>query len=540
MRSGISASRFRPDVADDPIAPPFQPDRDPSPAIWAGLDVVPLGVAIWAADRTLAYANRRFHQAFEFAVPLGTGFDDFIVTLAASHECVLPIAPEEWARQEIATFGRDGESDYLFATGDIVNVAKSATADGGMAVTLQDVTGIKRNERALREAKEAAEATDEAKSRFLRAANHDLRQPLASLKILIYSCMREQDEAHRADILHAMDVATSIMEDLLGALLQIGQLDAGRIQPKLSTFQLSQLFERLDIQFRHQAEEKGLRLRFVAPRGTVTTDRALLERILSNFVANAVRFTEVGGVVVGCRKSGRNLRIDVVDTGRGVAPEERELVFDEFYRSPEDRRSPKSGLGLGLNIVKRLADLLGHPIGLRSEPGRGSIFSVSVPLGNVWHSDVGEAEISEAVAGEFVGTPVLLVEDDDILRGTMKRLLERWGIEVNAAADESEAVRAVEEGFRPRLIVADYNLKSRTGVDVVTSVRSALGRDVPAMIVTADAEPKVIESIRSAGIPVLVKPVSPPRLRVLMHNLLFEPSLVRLPDRKAGAEGPPS
>lgn len=322
-----------------------------------------------------------------------------------------------------------------------------------------------------------------------------------------------------------MGVAASIMEDLLGALLQIGQLDAGRIQPRITSFQLSDLFERLQIQFGHQAQSKGIRLRFVTPNKTVSTDRALLERILSNFVANAIRFTEVGGVLVGCRKEGRGLRIEVVDTGRGIKEEHRERVFDEFYRVADESRAQKKGLGLGLNIVRRLADLLEHPVKLRSEWGKGSTFSIWVPLGNIWHSDAGFlADISEAVAGEFAGTPVLLVEDDEILRESMFRLLRRWGIDVHPAANEDEALQLISEGaVSPKLIIADYNLMTRTGIHVINAIRAVVGEETPAIVVTADAEPKVINSIREAGVPVLIKPVSPPRLRVLMHNLLFEP-----------------
>ncbi|MBB3973441.1 ATP-binding protein [Hansschlegelia beijingensis] len=492
----------------------------------AGLEAVPAGVAIWSADRALSYANQRFRRTFEFPIAAGVSFDAFVGDLVASREWLLPGAPEEWERAERADFGRDKQGDYVLADGRVMNLSQAPSEGGGMVQTLTDVTSVKRNEGALREAKEAAEATDEAKSRFLRAANHDLRQPLASLKILIYNCMREADETHRAEMLHAMSVAVLIMEDLLGALLQIGQLDAGRIQPRVTSFQLSQIFERLDIQFRHQAQEKGLRLKFVTPRGTVATDRALLERILSNFVANAIRFTEVGTVLVGCRKEGRLLRIEVVDTGRGVRDEDRERVFEEFYRAAEERRGQKSGLGLGLNIVKRLADLLELPVRLRSQVGRGSIFSVTVPLGNIWHSEGGEIEISEMVGGEFAGTPVLLVEDDDILRRSMTQLLQRWGIEVHAAADEAEALELGRSGVAISLIIADYNLKSRTGIDVVRALRQQFGVETPAMIVTADAEPRVLESIREEGLPVLIKPVSPPRLRVLMHNLLFEPGLI--------------
>ncbi len=496
-----------------------------SDAIWAGLDAVDIGILIWSRDRQLIYINEGFRRNCALPVAIGLHYDDYIAALAHSSEWVVPGIPEEWARESISDFATIKETDYQLATGHFMHVAQRPVAGGGMVVTFTDVTVVKRNERELREAKETAEATDEAKSRFLRAANHDLRQPLASLKILIYNCIREEDEEQRAEILHAMSVAASIMEDLLGALLQIGQLDAGRIQPRITSFQLADLFERLDIQFGHQAQSKGIRLRFVTPNKTVSTDRALLERIVSNFVANAIRFTEVGGVLVGCRKEGRGLRIEVVDTGRGISDEHRERVFDEFYRVAEENRAQKRGLGLGLNIVKRLADLLEHPIRLKSEVGKGSIFSVWVPLGNIWHSDTGfSADISEAVAGEFAGTPVLLVEDDEILRDSMVRLLRRWGVDVHAAANEDDAVALVTTtGLLPKIIIADFNLQARTGIDVIKAIRAIVRDTIPAIVVTADGEPKVISGIREAGVPVLIKPVSPPRLRVLMHNLLFEP-----------------
>lgn len=497
-------------------------------ATWNGFDAIDTGLLIWSHDRVLVYINDGFRRSCDIPVKLGMHYTDYVAAVAHSREWIIP-DPDEWEQRTVNDFGIAKESDYQSAIGNFMHVAQRPSRDGGMAITFTDITAVKHNERQLREAKETAEATDEAKSRFLRAANHDLRQPLASLKILIYSCAREEDEEKRAEMLHAMGVATSIMEDLLGALLQIGQLDAGRVQPRITSFQLSELFDRLRIQFAHQAQEKGLRLKFVIPAKTVSTDRALLERILSNFVANAIRFTEVGGVVVGCRKEGRGLRIEVVDTGRGVKEEDRVRIFDEFYRGTDDRQPQKKGLGLGLNIAKRLADLLELQIDVRSEVGRGSIFSVWVPFGNIWHSDISaEANITEAVAGEFAGTPMLLVEDDDFLRESMTQLLLRWGIDVRAAANETEAIELVtNEAVSPRLIIADYNLESRTGLDVITAIRAAIGADTPAIVVTADAEPKVVATIRAAGIPVLIKPVSPPRLRVMMHNLLFEPELLR-------------
>lgn len=501
-------------------------------AIWAGLDAADGGIFVWSPERRLVFVNEGFRRNWDLPARVGMSYDEYASLLAQSHEWMIPGDAEARYRDTLDDFGVAKDADYECASGHIVQVRQRPSKEGGMVVTFTDVTAIKRNERELRAAKEAAEAMDEAKSRFLRAANHDLRQPLASLKILIYSCVREQDDEKRAEMLHAMGVATSIMEDLLGALLQVGQLDAGRVQPRITSFQLSELFERLHIQFNHQAAEKGLRLRFVAPSRTISTDRALLERILSNFVGNAIRFTELGGVLIGCRKEGNGLRIEVLDTGRGIREEDFGRIFEEFYRVSDNNQIQKKGLGLGLNIARRLADLLELPIGLRSQVGRGSTFSVWVPLGNIWHSDISaEVDISETVAGEFAGIPMLLVEDDDFLRESMTQLLRRWGINVHPASNEDEAVKLVADGsVAPRMIIADYNLEVRTGPDVIAAIRAATGEETPAIIVTADADPKTIAGIREAGIPVLIKPVSPPRLRVMMHNLLFEPDLLKSAD----------
>lgn len=501
------------------------PAPPPGAPVAAGLDALPNGIAIWSADQTLVYCNRMMRQILPTGIETGQTFAAFITRLARSGELYLD-DPEAWSANFAASFGDDLSLDVLTAEGQTLNLTLRGDQNGGAVMSLTDVTSFKHTEHELRKAKEDAEATDEAKSRFLRAANHDLRQPLASLKILIYNCLREEDAETRAEILHAMGIAASIMEDLLGALLQIGQLDAGRIRPRVSSFQVEQLFERLDIQFRHQAAEKGLMLRFVPSRHAVATDRALLERILGNFVANAVRFTEIGGIVVGCRKEGRSIRFEIVDTGRGIAPEDQGRIFDEFYRTAEARSGEKSGLGLGLNIVQRLADILEHPVRVRSSQGRGSIFSVTVPAGNIWHSRSHDLEISESIGGEFAGLPVLVIEDDGTLRRNMTTLLERWGMSVLAAASAAEALAMVQGGASAQLVVADYNLGRTTGVDLVAALRAQLGEQLPAMIVTADASPDVVTRIRDAGLPFLIKPASPPRLRVLMHNLLFEPTLL--------------
>lgn len=496
-----------------------------APTLAAGLDEATAGIALWDSRQGLIYANRHFLYAFDLdpAKALGLVFAKFLQALAASGELVLPIAPEDWVAMILADFGREKSWEQPMADGRTLELVQRPVGDGGMTITLHDISSLKRIEYDLRRARDAAEASDEAKSRFLRAANHDLRQPLATLKILIYNCLSESDEEHRKDLLHTMDISVSIMEDLLGALLQIGQLDAGQISARITTFQLSQIFDRLRIQFAHQAAEKGLRLKFAGARYTVTSDKALLERIVTNLLANAIRYTDVGKIVVGCRPSGRHLRIEVWDSGRGIAAEYLPRIFEEFYQIANARRAKRPGLGLGLNIVKRLANLLGHEIGVRSTPGRGSVFSVTVPVGNVWHSEHDEIEVSEMHGGEFAGKIVLLIEDDAVLQQTTTELLERWGMVVLAATSQDDAQRLLRDtAAAPALIIADYSLRGEFGTKVVHALRQEFGASIPALIVTADIEPHIIEEIRKEAIPLLIKPVSPPRLRVMMHNLLFE------------------
>jgi signal transduction histidine kinase/CheY-like chemotaxis protein len=491
----------------------------------AGLDQATAGIALWDERQTLAFANRHFLYAFDLDPEraVGLAFPDFLRGVIASGELVLPGSDGDWIAAALADFGREKSWEQPMADGRTLALEQRPFGDGGMTITLHDISGLKSVEFDLRRARDAAETSDEAKSRFLRAANHDLRQPLATLKILIYNCLGETDEEHRKDLLHTMDISVSIMEDLLGALLQIGQLDAGQIAARITTFQLSQIFDRLRIQFAHQAAEKGLKLKFVGMRYTVTSDKALLERIVTNLVANAIRYTDVGKIVVGCKPSGRHLRVGIWDSGRGIAPEYLPHIFEEFYQVANSRRAKRPGLGLGLNIVKRLANLLGHEIGVRSTLGQGSVFSVTVPVGNVWHSEHEEIEVTEMNGGEFAGKTVLLIEDDTVLQQTTTELLERWGIVVLAATNQSEAQSLLREAATvPALIIADYSLRGEFGTKVVLALRKEFGASIPALIVTADIEPHIIEEISKEAIPVLIKPVSPPRLRVMMHNLLFE------------------
>ncbi len=503
------------------MSPPAPPQTNSGATDAAILDAIGNPVAVWDARMCFIRGNAAFRRRFGALVPADdteltqTGF---LRALAASGQLVQ--APDP-VRQDLAG------CEFLFTDGQILKVESWPLPAGGEVTAFTDITETWRTQRALERAYDKAAGADQSKSRFLRAANHDLRQPLASLKILIYSCMAAETEKERQDTLHAMDVSVSIMEDLLGALLNIGQLDAGKVEPRIQTFQLSTVFDRLQIQFGQLAREKGLDLRIVQSRAAIQTDRSLLERILSNFVGNAIRYTEFGRVLIGCRRHGRFLRIEVHDTGIGIAPEHEEKIFDEFFRVAEQQPARHS-LGLGLNISRRLAEVLGHRISLRSAPGKGSMFALDVPLGDIWHSSIGEAEINERLGGEFAGLNCLVMEDDRMLRDALITMLQRWGIEVQVLEHFTDIPAAIAAlPVAPEIILTDFRLRGGVlGTDVVHQINDALELPCPAIVITADTGPELIRSIRSQGFPVLIKPVSPSGLRVIMHNILFEPELV--------------
>jgi len=497
-------------------------------AFLLALQSIDLGVALWDAQDRLVLCNRTFTDLYGFVAPRivpGLPYSEFLRLIADTREFAIDGSVEHWIGHSLQFYRNNEMAEQLLADGRCFEVTAKPAGESGSVTTVQDVTVLKRGERALRKAKELAETASTAKSRFLSAANHDLRQPLSTLKILIYNCMTTDEEAQRKDLLHAMDVSVSIMEDLLGALLQVGQLDSGRIVPRFTSFPVSRLIERLSIEYSHQAREKGLQFRAVMSHVTIKTDSALLERILSNFIANALRYTSYGKVLLGCRRVGSKLRIEVWDTGCGIPKEYEKRIFDEFYQVANQGTRQKKGLGLGLNIAQRLAQLLEHKIEVRSVVGRGSMFAIDVPLGDIWTSEIGVAEISEGIGGQFSGLKVLMVEDNEQLRQAQQQLLERWGISVTAARDPEHAIevaKAMEEP--PGLLLVDYRLpEGIPGTEVIRNVCEALGGDVPGIIMTADTDPALISEIKSLGYPVLIKPVSPPQLRVLMHNLLYEP-----------------
>ena len=366
-----------------------------------------------------------------------------------------------------------------------------------------------------------AERANQAKSRFLAAASHDLRQPLHALSLFVAALKARNQQPETQSLIDNIEASTAAMELLFNALLDISRLDAGTIEAHPVHFPLRKMLDDLDKQFSALAAEKHLRLRFRPCDATLYSDPLLIERILANLIANAIRYTDDGGVLVACRRRGRMLRLSVIDTGRGIPLDQQESVFHEFVQLHNPARDRSKGLGLGLAIVSRLGRLLGHRVDLRSRPGHGSAFSIDVPFGDPLM--IQPAASTGNTPGQIPADALVLLVDDEtaILRG-MAELFDNWNIDLVTAHSAAEAEQWLATiGRVPDVIVSDYRLPDDTdGIAVITHMQQLFGQDIPAIVVTGDTAPDTILRITRAGFPLLHKPLRPAKLRALLTHLI--------------------
>lgn len=383
----------------------------------------------------------------------------------------------------------------------------------------EDVTDACQVERERR-ARAKAERANRAKSRFLAAASHDLRQPLQAARLFVAALRNRANDAASAEIVDHIDETMASTENLLNALLDLSRLDAGALEPEIEDTPIGPLLRRLAAAFRPQAAAKGVALRVVDSSAWTRSDPVLLENILRNLIANAVRYTPKGRILIGCRRRGDALSIEVWDTGKGIAEEQHAAIFEEFRQLGAPERDHMRGLGLGLAIVDRLCRLLGHRVSLRSAPGRGSVFAVAVPrVAKTAPAARAEAGARTEAGAGFAGLPVLVVEDEPRQRASLALLLGDWGCRVETAADGGAALKAVEAGFRPGLAIADLYLPGEMdGVATIAALRRRLGRRLPALIVTGDTEPAALRPARRNRLPVLRKPVEARRLHAALSS----------------------
>ncbi len=376
--------------------------------------------------------------------------------------------------------------------------------------------------RELAERNDAVERANLAKSRFLAAASHDLRQPLHALNLFVTQLGGEADATERDRLVARIDAAVGAMNELFNALLDVSKLDAGALTPSVGAFPVDRLLRRIETTFAAVAEEKGLRLRVRPSDAHVHSDAILLERILINLVSNAVRYTTRGGIIVACRRRGDALRIEVWDSGVGIAEEQQRAIFGEFYQVARPGQEQRTGMGLGLAIVDRLCRLLGHPITLTSRPGRGSRFCVLVPSAAIAPATAEPDEARDAIVDPVRDKLVLVIDDDPLVLDGMRSLLAGWGCRVAVAPSHAAAI--ADLAARPDLIISDYRLaRGQTGLDTIAALHDAFGSAIPALLVTGDTAAERIRDAAAHGLPLLHKPVNPMALRAAVNQLLRPP-----------------
>ncbi|HEY9143723.1 MAG TPA: PAS domain-containing hybrid sensor histidine kinase/response regulator [Arenimonas sp.] len=495
----------------------------------ATLENLSQAVSVVDRDLRLVAWNGRYQELFGYPdgmLYVGRPVVDLIRYNAERGE-MGPGDVEEQVQKRIGHL-REG-TPYAFervrANGQVVEMRGQPLPGGGYVTTYSDITDYKRVEQALRESNETleqrveqrtreAEAANLSKTRFLAAISHDVLQPINAAR-LFTSALRDTDEAiEQRRLAECVDVSLRDAEELLDGLLDISRLDAGSLKPEVSVFRLDELIASVAGQYAPLAASRGLGFRVHAGPLSVRSDRRLLRRALQNFVANALRYTKDGRVIIGARRRRGAVEIEVWDSGPGIPPHHLAQIFEEFRRFDQPSPWGERGLGLGLSICQRVSRMLDHPISVRSWPGRGSVFGIRVPLAET--SAPAKPPRAAAPTGDLGGLKVLCLDNDREILDGMEALLGRWGVDVRVAETVAGALVLARDS-RPDVLVADYHLHDELdGLGALVALREVCGPHTPAVLVTADGSDTVKRAARELGIPVLTKPVKPASLRAFL------------------------
>jgi PAS domain S-box-containing protein len=433
--------------------------------------------------------------------------------------CICDLRPDNPVYDISYRYARpDGQQIWIESTGSAeFDEAGEILRIRGLRV---DITKHRQIEEELASARKMAEEANRAKSAFLAAASHDLRQPLQAMRILQGTLAQQiHDSAARKSIV-SIGRSLETMTDMLTSLLDINQLEAGNLRPSTSDFSVSDILDDLAADFCEPATEKGLRWRLVRSRIAVHSDRRILKEMIRNLLSNAIRYTDHGSILVGCRRAGDKVRIEVWDSGVGIMGEQMPHIFEEHYQGPQNAQSV--GFGLGLAIVQRLGNILGHQIAARSTPGKGSVFSIEVPLSREQAKAGAQIELPLDRSNALVSGMILVIEDE----GTVRQALEAWlrseGLGAVSVANGNEALALItEKGIRPDLILSDYNIPGPlNGIGSVHALREALAWKIPAIILTGDTQSHVIDAIAKHDVAVAIKPMKADQLKELVVTLL--------------------
>ncbi|WMN20017.1 NahK/ErcS family hybrid sensor histidine kinase/response regulator [Pseudomonas piscis] len=388
----------------------------------------------------------------------------------------------------------------------------------------QQILRRERSEREAREARDAAEAANRSKDKYLAAASHDLLQPLNAARLLISTLRERQLPSAEQLLVERTHQALEGAEDLLTDLLDISRLDQAAVKPDPATYRLDEILAPLVSEFQSVAEAAGLELRVRLGDHALFTDLRLLTRILRNLLSNACRYTERGSILLAARRRGEHLRLEIWDTGRGIAADRMESIFLEFNQLDVGRAADRKGVGLGLAIVERIARILGYRVQVHSRPGRGSRFSIEVPLAARMPLPIGQQAPQPSTGNPLPGRRLLVLDNELSILDSMAALLGQWGCQVVTAADQAAALEALQ-GRAPELILADFHLDHGiTGCEVVRQLREHFGQPLPAVIITADRSDQCRRALQQLGAPLLNKPVKPGKLRAALSQLLGQGS----------------
>ncbi|QZI68528.1 response regulator [Pseudomonas protegens] len=384
----------------------------------------------------------------------------------------------------------------------------------------QQIARRERIECDLRDARDAAEAANRSKDKYLAAASHDLLQPLNAARLLISTLRERRLPAAEQLLVERTHQALEGAEDLLTDLLDISKLDQAAVKPDLAVYRLDEMLAPLVSEFQSVAEAAGLELRVRFGDFALFTDLRLMTRILRNFLSNACRYTERGSILLAARRRGDQLRLEVWDTGRGIAADRLESIFLEFNQLDVGRAADRKGVGLGLAIVERIAKILGYRVQVQSRPGRGSRFSIEVPLAARVPLPISLQAPQPGTGNPLPGRRLLVLDNELSILESMAALLGQWGCEVLTATDQAAAL-AVLQGRAPELILADFHLDHGvTGCQVVQQLREHFQQPLPAVIITADRSDQCRRALQQLGAPLLNKPLKPGKLRAVLSQLL--------------------
>ena len=354
-----------------------------------------------------------------------------------------------------------------------------------------------------------AEHANTAKSKFLAAASHDLRQPIHAQGLFLEVLARTEQTPHQKALLANARAASEASSELLNALLDFSRIEAGVVEPQMQPFRLQPLLNKIESELAPQADAKNIVYRSRETQVVVHTDPMLLELILRNLISNAIRYTNTGGLLVACRQHGAKAVLEVWDTGIGIAPEHHKEVFREFHQLGNPERDRNKGLGLGLAIADGLARTLGIELSFSSTPHRGSVFRLTLDLDN--SVTAFQATMAQSKT-RVLNARLLVIDDDETVREGMLHLLRDWGCECEAAETIEEAL-VMAKLRRPDVVISDYRLREqRTGIEAIAAMRALLGESLPALLITGDTAPERLREAQASGIPLLHKPVSPGKL----------------------------